>query len=46
MRILYSLVIVGFALVSIGFSINDAYGAGFIKFDGIDGEPFQEVPRY
>lgn len=38
MRILYSLVIVGFALVSIGFSINDAYGAGFIKFDGVDGE--------
>lgn len=34
----YSLVIIGFALVSIGFSIDDAYGAGFVKFDGVDGE--------
>ena len=38
MRISYGLVIIGFALFSIGFSINDAYGAGFIKFDGVDGE--------
>ena len=38
MKILYGLVIIGFALFSIGFSINDAYGAGFIKFDGVDGE--------
>ena len=38
MRFSYGLIIVGFTLFSIGFSINDAYGAGFIKFDGIDGE--------
>ena len=38
MRISYRLVIIGFALSSIGFSINDVYGAGFIKFEGIDGE--------
>ena len=38
MKISYGLVIIGFALFSIGFSINDAYGAGFIKFDGVDGE--------
>ena len=38
MRISYGVVIIGFALFSIGFSINDVYGAGFIKFDGVDGE--------
>jgi type VI secretion system Hcp family effector len=38
MRNSYSLVIIGFALVSIGFSIDDAFGTGFIKFDGVDGE--------
>ena len=38
MRISYSLVIIGFALASIGFTINDAYGASYIKCDGVDGE--------
>lgn len=37
MRVSYSLVILGIALASAGL-IHDAYGAGFIKFDGIDGE--------
>lgn len=38
MRIRYRSLIVGITLICIGFSINEAYGAGFIKFDGIDGE--------
>lgn len=27
-----------FALVTIGFSVGESYGAGFMKFEGIDGE--------
>ena len=27
-----------FALVTIGFSVGETYGAGFMKFDGVDGE--------
>ena len=38
MRITYILFIFGFILAGSGFAINDAYGAGFIKFDGIEGE--------
>jgi len=38
MRITYILLIFGIILTGSGFAINDAYGAGFIKFDGIDGE--------
>ena len=34
----YFLFIFGFLLISSGFLISDAYGAGYIKFDGIDGE--------
>ena len=34
----YVLFIFGFLLISSGFLISDAYGAGYIKFDGIDGE--------
>ncbi|MDH3610838.1 MAG: type VI secretion system tube protein Hcp [Nitrosopumilus sp.] len=32
------LFIFGFLLIGSGFLISDAYGAGYIKFDGIDGE--------
>ena len=45
MKISYGLVIIGFTLFSIGFSINDAYGAGFIKFDGVDGESVDKDHR-
>jgi type VI secretion system secreted protein Hcp len=38
MRITYVLVILGFVLMGMVFSSNDAYGAAYIKFDGIDGE--------
>ena len=38
MRISFILFILGFVLTASVFSINDAYGAGFIKFDGVDGE--------
>lgn len=34
----YFLFIFGFLLIGSGFAISDAYGAGYIKFDGIDGE--------
>ena len=34
----YFLFIFGFLLIGSGFLISDAYGAGYIKFDGIDGE--------
>jgi type VI secretion system secreted protein Hcp len=34
----YFLFIFGFLLVGSGFAISDVYGAGYIKFDGIDGE--------
>jgi type VI secretion system secreted protein Hcp len=38
MRTTYILFIFGLILIGTGFAINDAYGAVFIKFDGIDGE--------
>ncbi len=38
MNNLYFLFIFGFLLIGSGFAISDAYGAGYIKFDGIDGE--------
>ena len=38
MRTIYILFIFGLILIGNGFAINDAYGAVFIKFDGIDGE--------
>jgi len=38
MRITFILFIFGFILAGSGFAINDAYGAVFIKFDGVDGE--------
>jgi len=38
MRITYILLIFGIILIGSGFAINDVYGAGFIKFDEIDGE--------
>jgi len=38
MRITYVLVILGFVLMGMAFSSNDAYGAAYIKFDGVDGE--------
>ena len=34
----YFLFIFGFLFIGSGFLISDAYGAGYIKFDGIDGE--------
>jgi len=34
----YLLFVFGFLLIGSGFLISDAYGAGYIKFDGIDGE--------
>lgn len=38
MNTFYFLLIFGFLLIGSGFAISDAYGAGYIKFDGIDGE--------
>jgi type VI secretion system secreted protein Hcp len=38
MNDLYFLFIFGFLLIGSGFAISDAYGAGYIKFDGVDGE--------
>ncbi|MDH3824586.1 MAG: type VI secretion system tube protein Hcp [Nitrosopumilus sp.] len=38
MNNLYFLFIFGFLLIGSGFAISDAYGAGYIKFDGVDGE--------
>jgi len=38
MRITSILVVLGFIVFGIGISVNDAEAAGYIKFDGIDGE--------
>ena len=38
MRFSFYLIFIGFILISSVFSINDVYGAGYIKFDGVDGE--------
>jgi len=38
MRTTYILFIFGLILTGSGFVLNDAHGAGFIKFDGVDGE--------
>jgi type VI secretion system secreted protein Hcp len=37
MKIVYTLIILGFVLTGIGLT-NDAYGAAYIKFEGVDGE--------
>ena len=38
MKFLHVLIICGLILTGGSFAINDVYAAGFIKFDGIDGE--------
>ena len=38
MKILHILIIWGLILTGSSFAINDAYGAGYIKFEGVDGE--------
>ena len=38
MRFSFYLIFIGFILITSVFSINDVYGAGYIKFDGVDGE--------
>ena len=38
MKISYILIILGLALTSSLFTFNDAFAAGFIKFEGIEGE--------
>jgi len=38
MKTLQCALIVVFTLISIGFTVNDVYGAAYIKFDGINGE--------
>jgi type VI secretion system secreted protein Hcp len=38
MNNLYFLFIIGFLLVGSTYSVNDAYAAAYIKFDGVDGE--------
>ena len=38
MRLSFILFFLGVILITSIFSINDVYGAGYIKFDGVDGE--------